>query len=59
MARLHTKCAECLDLLWFGDNDEPDQSVICICGGTRLLESGAEGNFTNLNQQEIDSLNGG
>lgn len=56
MARAYTKCSECGDLIWFGDNDRPPQAVQCKCNKTRLDESGPSGSFTSLTQEEIDSL---
>lgn len=56
MARAHTKCSACGDLLWFGDDEPVPQAVQCACAGTRLTEDGPEGNSTDLTQDEIDSL---
>ena len=56
MARAHTKCNSCEDIMWFGSNDTPPQTVICPCGATKLTEGGAEGNYVNLTQEEIDAL---
>lgn len=56
MARAYTKCADCNDIMWFQDTDGVPQHVICPCGATELKESGPEGNFTTLTQQEIDDI---
>lgn len=56
MARAHTKCTRCGDIIWFDDGDLAPQAVVCPCGATKLTESGPEGEFTALTQEEIDSL---
>lgn len=56
MARAHTKCTRCEDIIWFDDGDLAPQAVVCPCGATKLTESGPEGEFTALTQEEIDSL---
>ena len=58
MARAYTKCSLCSDLLWFGETDPVPQSVKCPCNKTQLNESGPEGSYTELTQEEIDSLPG-
>jgi len=56
MARKYTKCKDCKDIMWFGSNDTAPQAVVCPCGSTKLTESGPEGNYEELTQEEIDSL---
>lgn len=56
MARSYTKCTGCNDILWFGGTDVAPQATICPCFGTTLKESGPEGTFIDLTQEEIDSL---
>ncbi len=56
MARAHTKCTDCKDIMWFQDNDPVPQSVLCPCGHTKLTEDGPSGAFTALTQKEIDAI---
>lgn len=56
MARAYTKCKDCNDIMWFGDNDQVPQRVVCPCHSTRLTEEGPEGNYMELTQEEINSL---
>lgn len=42
--------------MWFQDIDPIPQKVICPCGSTTLTEDGAEGNFEDLTQEEIDNI---
>jgi len=56
MARAYTKCSNCNDIMWFGDNETPPQAVRCPCNQTELTEEGAVGSSTSLTQEEIDNL---
>ncbi len=56
MARKHTKCTNCNDIMWFQDKDPVPQTVVCPCGQTKLTEDGYEGKGTSLTQKEIDNL---
>lgn len=56
MARAHTKCSMCNDILWFGDNDPVPQDVICPCGTTQLTEDGPQGSHIDLTEEEIAEL---
>jgi len=56
MARKYTKCSLCDDILWFGDEDAAPQAVVCPCNATTLKETGAEGNYTDLTEEEIAEL---
>lgn len=56
MARAHTKCADCGDVLWFQDIDPVPQRVLCPCGATKLTEDGPEGSFEDLTQEEVDQI---
>jgi DNA-directed RNA polymerase subunit RPC12/RpoP len=56
MARAHTKCADCGDVLWFRDSDPEGQRVVCPCGSTNLTEDGSEGNFVALTAGEITTM---
>lgn len=53
MARAHTKCASCGDLLWFRDIDPVPQDVLCKCLKTELTEDGAAGDHQALTAEEI------
>lgn len=56
MARAWTKCADCGDIMWFGDNDSPPQAVVCPCGCCKLTEDGPEGNYEELTTEEVEAL---
>jgi hypothetical protein len=56
LARAYAKCKDCGQIMWIGNNDKPPQAVQCICGKTRLDESGVKGNSTVLKQEEIDFI---
>jgi hypothetical protein len=56
MARKGVRCNACNDTIWFRDVDIPEQSVTCVCGGTRLSETGAVGDHTVLTAEELDIL---
>lgn len=56
MARAHTKCKECGDILWFDDNDPVPQEVVCPCGETKLREDGPKGQFRKLTAKEAKAL---
>jgi DNA-directed RNA polymerase subunit RPC12/RpoP len=56
MARKHTKCADCGDVLWFRDNDPVPQRVVCPCGSTKLTEDGSSGSAVDLTASEIATM---
>ncbi len=56
MVRAYSKCGTCNDLLWFSDNDQMPQEVVCTCTETVLTEDGATGNPVAPTQTEIDSM---
>lgn len=59
MARLHTKCTECSDTLYFDLEDVPPQAVTCICQATTLTETGPTGSFEDLTDTEVQDLTHG
>lgn len=56
MARAYTKCGDCNAVMWFGDLDPVPQAAVCLCGLTGLTEDGPVGNYVELTQADLDSV---
>lgn len=56
MARAWTKCAICLDVIYFESDSIPPQRVTCVCGESELTESGPIGNFIDPTVDEIGEI---
>lgn len=42
--------------MWFGDLDPVPQAAVCLCGLTGLTEDGPVGNYVELTQADLDSV---